>query len=264
MNATLTQHEVVPVNRWIAARKDLLVKEKEMTRLREELSRERRELPWVKVTKNYIFDGPKGKQTLADLFDGRDELIVYHFMFGPGWKEGCVGCSFVSDHVDGARVHLENHGVSYAAVSRAPWAEIAPFQKRMGWGFHWVSSNESDFNYDFHVSFKPEEIATGQVYYNFEQRKFECEEMSGTSVFIKDANGDIYHTYSTYGRGGEMFLGTYAYLDAMPKGRDENGPRKNLSDWVRHHDRYGAGGHVAADGRYVAESKEGGGPCCHE
>jgi predicted dithiol-disulfide oxidoreductase (DUF899 family) len=245
------QHPVVPRDEWIAARKELLIKEKEMTRSRDRLNAERRALPWVKIDKEYVFDGPDGKETLADLFAGRNQLIVKHFMFGPGWKEGCVGCSFEVDHTEAALVHLEHHDVSYVVVSRAPFAEIEPFRKRMGWCLKWVSSYGSDFNYDFHVSFTEDEIARGEAYYNYDIRKIPIDELSGRSVFYKDEAGEIFHTYSAYARGGENFLGTYHFLDITPRGRDEtiNG---NLTDWVRHHDRYDAGGMVAATGRYVA------------
>ena len=245
-------NQVVSQEQWTAARKRLLEREKQLTRQRDELSAERRALPWVEVTKRYEFEGPEGRETLADLFGGRSQLIVKHFMFGPGWGEGCVGCSFHSDHIDGANLHLGQRDVTLLAVSRAPYSEIEPFKKRMGWRFKWVSSNGSDFNYDFHVSFTPEEAAQGHVYYNYDVRDFQSDEMSGMSVFYKDDSGRIFHTYSAFARGSEMLLGTYNYLDMVPKGRDETGQRGNLSDWVRHHDRYDSGGYVEATGRYVA------------
>ncbi len=245
-------NEIVSREDWLTARRALLAKEKELTRLRDRLAAERRALPWVKVEKEYFFDGPNGKETLADLFARRSQLFVKHFMLGPGWKEGCVGCSLEVDHVEGLLVHLEQRDVTYVAVSRAPLAEIEAFRKRMGWRFKCVSSFASDFNYDFHVSFRPEDVRHGKVDYNFEARDFMIEELSGDSVFYKDVAGDVFHTYSTYGRGGEEFLGIYRYLDVTPKGRDETGPRHDLSDWVRHHDRYGAGGFVEPTGRYVA------------
>ena len=248
------QHPIVSHDEWLAARKQLLGKEKELTRLRDQLAVERRDLPWVKVEKRYVFDGPDGKETLADLFGGRSQLIIKHFMFGPGWSEGCVGCSFELDHVDGILVHLEHRDVSYVAVSRAQLAEIEAFKKRMGWHIKWVSSCGNDFNYDFHVSFKPEEIAKGEAYYNYEIRKIGIDKLSGRSVFYKDGNGDVFHTYSSYGRGGEDMLGTYRLLDLVPKGRDETGPNRNLSDWARHHDRYGDRGFVAVTGRWVPEA----------
>ena len=233
----MLHNPTVSRDEWLAARKALLVKEKEFTRLRDQINAERRALPWVKVEKRYEFDGPDGRELLGDLFGGRSQLIVKHFMLGPDWQEGCVGCSFEVDHVGGALVHLENHDVSYVAVARAPLARIEAFKQRMGWRFKWVSSHGSDFNYDFHVSFRDDEIARGEAYYNYEVRKIGIDELSGRSVFYRDAAGDIFHTYSSYGRGGEMFLGTYSFLDITPKGREEtvNG---NMTDWVRHHDRY--------------------------
>ncbi|HEY1461971.1 MAG TPA: thioredoxin family protein [Terriglobales bacterium] len=253
--STVEKANVVSRAEWLAARRELLTEEKALTRARDAVSQKRRELPWVKMDKDYVFDGPNGKEKLADLFGGRSQLIIYHFMFAPGWNEGCVGCSFLSDHVDGAVQHLEQHDVSYVAVSRAPLAEITPFMKRMGWKFKWVSSFGTDFNYDFHVSFPKEEVAKGKVYNNFEMQEAYGDEVSGTSVFYKDANGDIFHTYSQYSRGGEAALGTYHFLDLTPKGRNETGPGFNLTDWVRHHDRYGSGGLVQPTGRYQAESK---------
>ena len=247
----MMHNRIVTRDEWLAARKAHLAKEKELTRQRDRVNAERRELPWVKVEKPYVFDGPKGKETLADLFDGRSQLIIKHFMLGPGWQEGCVGCSFEVDHIDGALVHLKHHDVSYVVVSRAPLPEIEAFKKRMGWRFKWVSSYGSDFNYDFHVSFRPDDIEKGEVYYNYEMRKNGMEELSGRSVFYKDASGDVFHTYSSYGRGGDLMLGTYNILDLMPKGRNETGRNHNLTDWVRHHDRYDSGGYVAPTGRYV-------------
>ena len=233
------QHNpIVSRDEWLIARKRHLAREKELTRLRDQVNAERRELPWVKVEKRYVFDTPDGKKTLAELFDGRSQLVVDHFMLGPGWKEGCVGCSFGADHIGGALVHLEHHDVTVVAVSRAPLAEIEAYKKRMGWRFKWVSSYGSDFNYDFHVSFTKDETAKGEVYYNYETRKLQSEEMSGISVFYKDVTGGIFHTYSSYARGGEELLGTYMVLDRTPKGRNETGPHHNLMDWVRRHDEY--------------------------
>lgn len=246
------QHPIVSQEDWIVARKALLTKEKEFTRLRDQLSAERRALPWVKIEKPYVFEGPAGKETLADLFAGRKQLIVQHFMLGSGWKEGCVGCSFALDHVDGILVHLEHRDVTYVVVSRAPLPEIEAFKKRMSWRVKWVSSSGNDFNYDFHVSFTPDEIAKGEAYYNYETRKIAIDELSGRSVFYKDANGDIFHTYSSYGRGGEDLLGTYRFLDIVPMGRNETGPNHNLTDWVRHHNRYEDAGFVDPTGRYRA------------
>jgi predicted dithiol-disulfide oxidoreductase (DUF899 family) len=238
-NSNIEHSRVVSRDEWLAARKKLLKQEKELTRQRDALSAKRRELPWVRVEKEYVFDTPKGKQTLADLFDGRSQLVVNHFMLGPGWKQGCVGCSFGADHIDGALVHLEHHDVTVVVVSRAPLHEIEAYKKRMGWRFKWVSSYGSDFNYDYHVSFTKDDIAKGEVYYNFEMTEASIEELPGLSVFYKDAAGDIFHTYSTYARGAEELLGTYMVLDLTPKGRNETGPNHNLMDWVRRHDEYG-------------------------
>lgn len=254
------QHRIVSRDQWLEERTAFLAKEKEMTKLRDQLSAERRDLPWVKVDKAYLFDTPSGKQTLADLFDGRSQLIIKHFMLAPGQKEGCVGCSFESDHADAALVHLENHDVSYVAVARAPLDEIEAFKTRMGWSFPWVSSFGSDFNYDFNVSFTPVEIANGTAVYNYRAGPLPLEDLSGLSVFYKAEDGAIYHTYSTFGRGAEERLGTYVLLDLTPNGRNENGPNHSLADWVRHHDRYGAPGHVSAVGRWVPEQKAA---CCH-
>ena len=246
------QHPIVSREEWLVARKRLLAGEKEMTRLRDRLSAERRALPWVRVEKPYVFDGPDGRETLADLFAGRSQLIVKHFMFGPDWEEGCVGCSFFSDHTEAALVHLAQRDLAFVAVARAPLAKIEAFRRRMGWRFKFVSSYGSDFNHDFGVSFTPEQIAAGKVDYNYALRDFECEEMTGLSVFCRDGAGDVFHTYSQYGRAGEAFLTAYAYLDITPKGREEtiNG---NLTDWVRHHDRYPPDGAAADDA----------GSCCH-
>lgn len=258
--AAASNNRIVSKQDWLMARKQLLKKEKELTRLYDQLRAERSALPWVEITKHYVFDGPDGKETLADLFDGRSQLFVQHFMLGPGWKEGCVGCSFGADHAQAALQHLHHHDVTYVAVSRAPLAEIEAFKKRMGWTFKWLSSYESDFNFDFHVSYRPQDVVNGEVYYNYGMQPFAGEELSGDSVFYKDEHGKIYHTYSTYGRGGETKLTTYMLLDLTPKGRNETGPGFNLTDWVRHHDRYDAGGYVAPTGRYVAEEKS---TCCH-
>ena len=248
----MTEAKIVSRDEWTAARKALLKQEKELTRQRDRLNQARLALPWVKLDKTYVFDGPDGRVTLGDLFAGRSQLIVQHFMLGPGWKEGCVGCSFAADHIDGALVHLEHHDVSFAAVARAPYPEVAAFKRRMGWRFPWVSSHGSDFNYDFNVSFKPEALAKGKVTYNYETIDASIEELPGASVFYRDEAGDIFHTYSSYGRGGEEVLGTYMLLDITPKGRNETGPNGDLTDWVRHHDRYDDGGRVDATGRYIA------------
>ena len=255
------EHRIVSRDQWLQERTALLAREKEMTRLRDEMSEARRALPWVKIEKSYVFDTPSGKKALSDLFEGRSQLIIKHFMLAPGQNEGCVGCSFESDHAEAALVHLQNHDVSYVAVARAPLNEIQAFKARMGWSFPWVSSFGSDFNSDFNVSFTPAQIADGTAIYNYRAGPLPLEDLSGLSVFIKAEDGTIYHTYSTFGRGAEERLGTYMLLDLTPNGRNENGPNYSLADWVRHHDRYGADGHVSAVGRWVpAEQKAG---CCH-
>ena len=237
-----TPHQVVSREEWTKVRKELLAKEKKHTHERDALAAERRALPWVKVEKNYAFDSTGGKKTLAELFAGRSQLIIYHFMFGPDWKEGCPSCSFLMDHTDPTLVHLAERDVSFAAVSHAPISKIEPFKKRMGWKFNWVSASNNDFNRDFHVSFTPEE-AKGKVEYNFEMTQFPSTEGPGISVFFKDKNGDIFHTYSAYARGTETAVTTYNYLDLVPKGRDEDHLPFTMA-WVRHHDRY-ADGHLA-------------------
>jgi len=254
------RNPIVSRDQWVSARKQLLQKEKELTRLNDELRAKRQELPWVKIDKEYLFDGPGGKVSLIDLFEGRSQLIVQHFMLGPGWKEGCVGCSFTADHVEGALQHLEHHDVSFVAISRAPIEEIEAFKNRMGWNFKWVSSFENEFNYDYHVSFTKDDEAIGVVYYNYDTSIFAGEELSGHSVFYKDNHGDIFHTYSAYGRGAEQLLGTYIYLDMTPKGRNETGPGNNLTDWVRHHDKYEVEGFVDKTGRF--RQKNDSGSCC--
>jgi predicted dithiol-disulfide oxidoreductase (DUF899 family) len=241
--------KVVSQAEWLEARKILLKKEKELTRLRDEVNQKRRELPWVKVEKDYVFDGPNGKVTLAELFEGRSQLIVYHFMFGPDWAEGCPSCSFNMDHTDGALVHLAQRDVAFCAISRAPFAKIEAFKGRMGWRFKWVSSFENSFNYDFRVSFAKEEMAKGKVDYNYEMAEFPSTEAPGNSVFYKDKAGNIFHTYSTYARGTEMVVGTYNYLDMAPKGRDEDDLPFTMA-WVRHHDRYDSGRLADADKPY--------------
>jgi predicted dithiol-disulfide oxidoreductase (DUF899 family) len=230
-------HPVVPREEWLAARKALLEKEKAFTRLRDDLSRQRRALPWVKVEERYVFEGPNGQETLADLFEQRSQLVVYHLMFNPEWDEGCPHCSFWADNFNGIVVHLNHRDVTLAAASRAPLAKIEAFRKRMGWSFKWVSSGDSDFNYDCHVSFRPEELQSGTVGYNYTRMKMNMADREGVSVFCKDDGGAVYHTYSTYARGIDMLNTAYHYLDLVPKGRDE----ENLpftQAWVRYHDRY--------------------------
>jgi predicted dithiol-disulfide oxidoreductase (DUF899 family) len=236
-NSQIEHPKVVSQIEWFAARKDLLAKEKDFTRQRDVLSAERRKLPWVRVDKEYVFDTPGGKETLANLFGGRSQLIVYHFMFGPGWVEGCPSCSFVADHFDGSVVHLAHRDVTLLAASRAPLSQIETFKKRMGWRFQWVSSFANDFNRDYNVSFTKDEMAQGKVYYNYGMRAFGSEEAPGLSVFHKDLGGDVFHTYSSYGRGLDMLMGAYNFLDLAPKGRDEDGLKFSMA-WVRHHDKY--------------------------
>jgi len=250
----MSSPKIVSPAEWLEARKALLMKEKELTRLRDELAAERRALPWVRVDKQYVFDAPGGKVTLGDLFDGRSQLFVKHFMLGPGQVGQCVGCSLEVDQVEGVLVHLQNHDVSYVVVARAPIREIEVVRKRVGWNVRWVSSYHSEFNYDFHVSFTPEQIAAGRAFYNYQHVDPGLEDLSGDSVFFKDDAGQIFHTYSTYGRGGEEFLGVYRYLDATPKGRGEDGPSRSLADWVRPKNSYGEGGLVEGNGRYHQRS----------
>lgn len=232
----MQHHPVVSRDEWLTRRKALLVKEKEATRLRDKVNAERLALPWVKVGKDYVFDAPAGKSSLSDLFDGRSQLIVYHFMLGPGWAAGCAGCSFLADHLDGALPHLEHHDVTLLAVSRAPLAEIDAYKRRMGWRFPWVSSFGSDFNFDYHVSFTKDELAKGKVLYNFtETDSAEAnDELPGLSAFIKDEAGDVFHTYSSYARGPEELIGALMILDRAPKGRNET----TIMDFVRRHDEY--------------------------
>src|SRR5580692_11717914 len=243
------EHRIVSQEEWLAARKELLKKEKESVRLLDQLSAERRQLPWAKVEKNYVFDAPGGKVTLAELFAGRNQLVIYHFMFGPDWQEGCPSCSFVSDHFDGTLPHLAARDVTMVAVSRAPLAKLEAFKKRMGWRFQWVSSYGGDFNADFHVSFTPDEIAQGKVNYNYTMQEFPSAEAPGLSVFYKDASGDVFHTYSTFGRGLEPLLGTYVILDLVPKGRDEERLAFTM-EWLRYHDRYETNEFADADKPY--------------
>ena len=231
-------HAVVPAEAWLAARKELLAKEKEFTRLRDQVSALRRELPWEAVTREYVFEGPDGRQTLPQLFAGRSQLIVYHFMFAPDWDAGCPHCSHWADNFNGGIVHLNQRDVTMIAVSRAPYARLAAYHKRMGWKFKWVSSNGSDFNFDYHVSFTEADKARGKAFYNYELRDYMSDEMPGYSVFYKDETGEIFHTYSVFARGSEQVGGVYGFLDVTPKGRNEP-PGGNLTAWVRRHDEYG-------------------------
>jgi predicted dithiol-disulfide oxidoreductase (DUF899 family) len=229
-------HKIVSRQEWTEARKALLDKEKEFTRARDRLSAERRAFPWVKVDKAYVFDTPEGKKRLAELFDGRSQLIVYHFMLGPDWEGGCPSCSFLADHFDGANIHLAQRDVTFVAISRAPLAEIEAFKRRMGWRFPWVSSFGSDFNFDYHVSFA--DVAVGKDGdYNYERQVIVSDEMPGASVFYKDETGGVFHTYSAYARGLDILVGAYNFLDLTPKGRDEAELPWTMA-WVRHHDRY--------------------------
>jgi predicted dithiol-disulfide oxidoreductase (DUF899 family) len=232
-----TDHEVVSHETWLSARTALLEKEKDFTKLRDELSQQRRELPWEAVNKDYIFEGPNGKQTLPELFDGRSQLIVYHFMFDPQWDAGCPHCSFWADNFNGTIVHLNHRDATMIAVSHAPFSKLAAYEKRMGWNFKWVSSFESDFNFDYRVSFTPEEVAKKEAFYNFKTQKTPGTEASGCSIFSKYPNGKVFHTYSAYARGIDMINGAYHYLDLLPKGRDEAG-QSNPQFWVRRHDEY--------------------------
>lgn len=228
---------IVSLDEWTKARVALLAKEKALTRQKDALSAERRDLPWVKVEKDYAFEGRDGRESLSGLFAGRSQLAVYHFMLGPEWAEGCPSCSLLADHFEGMRVHLEQRDVTFVAVSRAPIANIEAFRRRMGWNLKWVSSHGCDFNTDFHVSFNPEDAAKGRVEYNYELAAFPSDEAPGMSIFAKDAAGAVYHTYSTYARGLDVFLNVYNVLDLTPKGRDEAHLRYGM-EWVRHHDRY--------------------------
>jgi predicted dithiol-disulfide oxidoreductase (DUF899 family) len=226
--------KIVSRDEWLAARKALLAKEKAFSRTRDQLTAERQSLP--KVDKAYVFDTPAGKKTLAKLFNGKSQLFVYHFMLGPSWDEGCKSCSFLADHFDGALAHLAARDVAFVAVSRAPLAKIEAFRRRMGWHFPWVSSDGSDFNFDYGVSFKDEAVGA-EGNYNYTRQKIESDELPGASVFYKDADGTVFHTYSTYARGLDLLIGAYNFLDLTPKGRDEAELPWTMA-WVRHHDRY--------------------------
>jgi predicted dithiol-disulfide oxidoreductase (DUF899 family) len=227
-------HPVVTRQQWLAERKKLLLREKELTHLGDQVAAERRALPWVRLEKDYLFDTPDGRRPLADLFDGHHQLVMQHFMFGPGWEQGCKSCSYMADHTDPTLVHLAHRDTAFVAVSRAPLDEIERFRRRMGWKFPWVSSDGTTFNQDFHVSFTAEEVASGKGDYNFGSKP-PGEEMPGISAFYKDDTGEVFHTYSTYGRGVEVMMHTYRLLDLTAKGRDEGG---GAMAWVRHHDRY--------------------------
>jgi predicted dithiol-disulfide oxidoreductase (DUF899 family) len=257
MKEQMEAHKVVSGEEWLAAQLAHLAEEKAFTRARDALVKKRQTLPWVKVDKVYTFDTPTGKKTLAELFAGRSQLIVYHFMLGPDWEQGCPGCSFLSDHIDGTLVHLAHRDVTYVAVSRAPLEKIEAFKQRMGWKFPWVSSFSSDFNYDYHVSFTPDEQASGKVFYNYETQDYAADELHGMSVFYKDGKGEVFHTFSAFGRGNEPMINTYALLDYVPKGRDED--ERRMMGWLRHHDRYEDG----VTGTSLVEGDRAAGACCH-
>ena len=246
----VTNHPVMSRSDWVAQRRQLLAREKELTHLRDQIARDRRALPWVRLDKTYTFDTPEGRRTLADLFDGRRQLMVQHFMFAPGWEQGCKSCSFMADHLDGTLPHLAQRDLTVLVVSRAPLPDIERFRHRMGWQFKWVSSQDSDFNYDFAVSFGPADRVDGEVYYNYDRVAFPQEEAPGVSMFYKDDAGEVFHTYSTFGRGVELMMGTYDLLDIAPKGRDED--EGHGMAWVRHHDRYDA----------APDAKAAAGSCC--
>jgi predicted dithiol-disulfide oxidoreductase (DUF899 family) len=232
----MAETKVVSRDAWLAARKALLAREKAFSRQRDELARERRALPRVKIEKDYVFDTRQGKASLAQLFGAKSQLIVYHFMLGPGWEAGCKSCSYLADHFEGSLPHLAARDVAFVAVSRAPLAEIEAFRKRMGWHFPWVSSHGNDFNFDFHVSFHKEDMGK-QVEYNYALGKATMDELPGASAFYKDAQGAVFHTYSTYARGLDTMIGAYNWLDIAPKGRDEDALEFTMA-WVRHHDKY--------------------------
>lgn len=249
-----TTHRIVSRDEWLAERRTLLKREKEMTRLKDKIAAERRALPWVRVDKAYAFDAPGGRRTLAELFGGRRQLLVQHFMLAPGWEAGCPSCSFMADHTDGMTVHLAHRDTAFVAVSRAPLKEIEAFRRRMGWQFTWVSSHGTDFNRDFRVTFTPDEVAKGNLDYNYGGWPLSFEEWPGVSAFYKNDAGDVFHTYSTYGRGVEAMMGTYALLDLTAKGRDEE--EGDGMGWVRHHDSY--------EPAAPAEAAPAAGSCCHE
>jgi predicted dithiol-disulfide oxidoreductase (DUF899 family) len=235
---SIENHQVVSRQDWLKSRTAFLAKEKQFSELRDELTRERQSLPWAKVDKPYTFDSPGGKQTLADLFDKQHQLVAYHFMFAPESEEGCKHCSFWADHFDPMGIHLKHRDIAFAAISRAPLAKIEAFKKRMGWKFKWVSSGGNDFNYDFNVSFTPQQIKDGSAFYNYAKGKNgDMSDREGVSVFYKDSTGAIFHTYSTFARGIDLLNGTYNFIDLTPKGRDEGDTPQS---WVRYHDRYDA------------------------
>ena len=254
IEANTVNHPVVSTERWVTERKTLLAHEKELMRLHDQIARERRALPWERVDKDYAFETPQGRRSLAELFEGRRQLLVQHFMLAPGWEQGCPSCSFMADHVDGMNVHLAHRDITMIAVSRAPLAEIERFRRRMGWQFEWVSSHGSDFNHDFAVSFRPNDERDGKLVYNFATQPFQGEEAPGISVFYKNDAGEVFHTYSTYGRGVEVMMGAYNLMDLTPQGRGERDVAYKM-EWVRHHDRYAP----AAAEKSAATAAS----CCH-
>jgi predicted dithiol-disulfide oxidoreductase (DUF899 family) len=233
----LDNHRIVSKDEWLAARSALLKKEKEFTVLRDKLGQQQRDMPWVSVDKEYLFVGPNGKQTLSDLFDGRTQLIVYHFMYDPNWDAGCPSCSFWADNFNGIVVHLNQRDVTMIAVSRAPYSKIEEYKKRMGWNFKWVSSYDNDFNFDYHVSFTPKELSEKKAFYNYNLQDTHSPEREGVSVFYKETADHVFHTYSAYARGIDVLNVAYHYLDLVPKGRDEDG-HEFAQFWVRRHDEY--------------------------
>jgi len=233
----MQNHKIVSKEEWLVARKELLAREKESTRLRDQLSAERRKLPWVKVESEYLFDTPKGQESLSDLFEGRSQLIIYHFMYGPDWAEGCPSCSFWADNFNGINIHLNHRDINLVVVSRARLETLEAYKRRMNWSFKWVSSFGSDFNRDYNVSFTPEEAEKGEVFYNFRVGKVPGEEVQGISVFYKNEQGDVFHTYSCYARGLDMVNGAYHYMDLAPKGRDEGSLPYTMA-WLSRHDQY--------------------------
>ena len=231
----MTSHTVVSQQKWLKVREALLAKEKEFTRLRDQLSADRRALPWVKIDKEYIFDGAEGQQSLAELFEDKSQLMIYHFMLGPDWEEGCPSCSFWADNFNGIDIHLAHRDIAFLAVSRASYEKLVAYKKRMGWSFKWMSSLKSDFNYDMGVSFTVEEKEKNEITYNYRRQPYLMDELQGVSVFYKNNQGELFHTYSTYARGVDILNGAYNYVDLSPKGRDEE---DGIMNWLRRHDQY--------------------------
>ncbi|MGO8671242.1 MAG: DUF899 domain-containing protein [Capsulimonadaceae bacterium] len=230
----LKDHSVVATDEWYAAGAELLVKEKELTRMRDQVAQLRRALPWTRVKEDYVLHGPDGDVKLSELFDGKSQLVIYHAMWGPKDDSPCEGCSFVMDHIDAARLHFEHHDIAFAAVSRGPLTHFADFKTRMGWKFRWLSSDGTSFNFDYGVSFRREDLDKGDVFYNFKMQKLRSEDQPGLSAFYKNENGEVFRTYSTYERGLDLLLGAYNYIDLTARGRNE----KHGMDWVAIHDQY--------------------------